>query len=112
MVTTLPFSRRIGLLQNFCTTNYYNHWKAFCHKLEKRLEEQKAQAAKLKSAFKGHVKHNIHWENKKVLEREPRDIPSKILETIHIRTLIYKLNTDKGLELDPVWNNIFTIKGS
>ena len=56
--------------------------------------------------------HNIDWEKVKVLEREPRDFPRKILEAIYIRTLNPKLNRDKGLELDPViWDKAFSHQG-
>ena len=82
--------------------------------LEKRLEEHKSKAASFKSVITEHDErskgHNIDWENVKVLEREPRDFPSKILEAIHIRTLNPKLNRDKGLELDPVWDNLLATK--
>ena len=53
-------------------------------KLEKRLAEHKSKAATSKSAIREHVEHskghNIDWENVKVLEREPKDFPRKILE--------------------------------
>ena len=48
---------------------------------------------------------NIDWENVKELEREP-----KIMEAIHIRTLNPKLNRDKGLDLDLVWDNLLATK--
>ena len=86
-------------------------------KLEKRLAEHKSKAASSKSAIREHIEcskgHNIDWENVKVLEREPKDFPRKILEAleaIHIRTLNPKLNRDKGLELDPVWDNLLATK--
>ena len=73
-------------------------------KLEKRLAEHKSKAASSKSAIREHIErskgHNIDWDNVKVLEREPKDFPRKILEAIHIRTLNPKLNRDKGLELE------------
>ena len=59
--------------------------------LGERLAEHKSTAASSKSAIRDHIErskgHNIDWENVKVLEREPRDFPRKILEAIHIRTL-------------------------
>ena len=83
-------------------------------KLEKRLAEHKSKAASSKSAIREHIErskgHNIDWDNVKVLEREPKDFPRKILEAIHIRTLNPKLNRDKGLELDPVWDNLLATK--
>ena len=45
-----------------------------------------------------------------MLEREAKDFPRKILEAIHIKTLNPKLNREKGLELDPVWDNILATK--
>ena len=80
-------------------------------KLEKRLAEHKSKAAGSKLAIREHIErcskgHNIDWENVKVLEREPKDFPRKILEAIHIRTLNQKLNRDKVLELDPVWDDL------
>ena len=54
--------------------------------------------------------HQIDWENVKVSEREPKEFYKRILEAIHIRTLIPKLNRDKGLDLDPIWDNILMPK--
>ena len=83
-------------------------------KLEKRPAEHKSKAASSKSAIREHVErskgHNIDWENVKVFKREPKDFPRKILEAIHIRTVNPKLNRDKGLELDPVWDNLLATK--
>ena len=45
-------------------------------------------------------------ENVKGLEREQIDFPRKIMEAIHTRTLNPKLNRDKGLDLNPVWDNL------
>ena len=56
-----------------------------------------------------HLKY-VDWEKVKVLDRELRNFRRKILEAIHIRTLNPKLNRDKGLELDPVWDNLLAIK--
>ena len=46
------------------------------------------------------------WDNIKVLEKEPKDFPRKVLEAIHIRKKGPNLNRDKGLDLDPVWANL------
>ena len=80
-------------------------------KLEKRLNEHKSRAAGNKSAVREHEKgskntHKIDWENVKVLEKETRDFPRKVLEAIHIRKKGPKLNRDTGLELDTVWDNL------
>ena len=50
--------------------------------------------------------HQIDWDNVKLLEREPKDFSRKVLEAIHIRTETPKLNRDKGLDLDPNWDNL------
>ncbi|XP_072043740.1 uncharacterized protein [Amphiura filiformis] len=69
-------------------------------KLEKRLTEHKSKAASFKSAIKEHIDrskgHQIDWENVKVLERESKDFPRRVLEAIHIRTKRPRLNGDKG----------------
>ena len=44
--------------------------------------------------------------NVKVLEKETKDFPRKVLEAIHIRKKGPNLNRDKGLDLDPVWDNL------
>ena len=80
-------------------------------KLEKRLSEHKFRAAGSKSAVNEHVTrsnniHQIDWDNVKVLEKEPKDFPRKVLEGIHIRKKGPNLNRDKGLDLDPVWDNL------
>ena len=80
-------------------------------KLEKRLAEHKSQSAGNKSAVHEYEKgskntHKIDWENVKVLEKETRDFPRKVLEAIHIRKKGPKLNRDTGLELDTVWDNL------
>ena len=84
-------------------------------KLEKRLSEHKSTAGRSKSAIREHVirskGHQIDWENVKVLEREPKEFSRRILEAIHIRTLKPKLNRDKGLDLDPIWDNLLMPKG-
>ena len=81
-------------------------------KLEKRLTEHKSKAASSKSAIKEHIDrskgHQIDWENVKVLERESKDFPRRVLEAIHIRTKRPRLNRDKGLDIDPVWDNLLT----
>ena len=46
------------------------------------------------------------FECDKVLEKEPKDFPRKVLEAIHIRKKGPNLNRDKGLDLDPVWDNL------
>ena len=80
------------------------------HNLEKRRAEY---CMSLKQSV--HVKRSkglIIWDNVNVLEREPRYhfFPRKILEAIYIRTLNPKLNMGKGLELDPVWDNLLATK--
>ena len=66
------------------------------------------------SAIKEHIDrskgHQIDWSSVKVLEREPKDFPRRVLEAIHIRTSKPKLNRDKGLEIDPVWDNLLAPK--
>ena len=42
--------------------------------------------------------------------REPKDFPRRVLEAIHIRTAKPRLNRDKGLEIDPVWDNLLLPK--
>ena len=84
-------------------------------KLEKRITEHKSTAASSKSAIKEHVGasgHKIDWDNIKVLDREPKDFPRRVREAIHIRKETPRLNRDKGLDLDPVWDNLlFPKKG-
>ena len=46
-----------------------------------------------------------------MLEREPKEFSRRILEAIHIRTLKPKLNRNKGLDLDPIWDNLLMPKG-
>ena len=80
-------------------------------KLEKRLSEHKSRAVGSKSAVNEHVTrsnntHQIDWDNVKVLEKEPKDFPRKVLEAIHIRKKGPNLNRDKGLDLDKVWDNL------
>ena len=79
-------------------------------KLEKRLSEHKSTAGSSKSAIREHVirskGHQIDWESVKVLELEPKGFSRRILEAIRIRTLKPKLNCDKGLDLDPNWDNL------
>ena len=80
-------------------------------KLEKRLAEHKSRAAGSKSAVNEHVTrsnstHHIDWDNVKVLQKETKDFPRKVLEAIHIRKKGPNLNRDKGLDLDPVWDNL------
>jgi len=85
-------------------------------KLEKRLNEHKSSAGSSKSAVREHVVrskgHQIDWDNVKLLEREPKDFSRKVLEAIHIRTETPKLNRDKGLDLDPIWDNLLTPRGA
>ena len=50
--------------------------------------------------------HLIEKGNVKVLEKEPKDFPKKVLEAIHIKKKGPNLNRDKGLDLDPVWDNL------
>ena len=59
-------------------------------KLENRLSEHKLRAAGSKSAVNEHVTrsnntHQIDWANVKVLEKESKDFPRKVLEAIHIK---------------------------
>ena len=49
-------------------------------------------------------------QNVNVLERESRDFPRKTWDAIHIRILNPKLNRNKCLELDPVWDNLLATK--
>ncbi len=48
----------------------------------------------------------IDWDDVKVLEKETRDFPRKVLEAIHVRKKGPNLNRDTGLELDKVWANL------
>ena len=48
---------------------------------------------------------------RKSVGKGTKDFQRKILEAIRIRTLNPKLNRDKGLELDLVWDNLLAIKG-
>ena len=80
-------------------------------KLEKRLAEHKSKAAGSKSAVQEHVKaskntHQIDWDNVKVLEKETKDFPRRVLEAIQIKKQGPSLNRDTGLEFDPVWDNL------
>ena len=47
--------------------------------------------------------NEIYWFR---LEKEPKDFPRKVLEAIHMRKKGPNLNRDKGLDLDPVWDNL------
>ena len=79
---------------------------------KKRLSEHKSRVAGSKSAVNEHVTrskntHQIDWDIINVLEKEPiKDFPRKVLEAIHIRKKGPNLNRDKGLDLDPVWDNL------
>ena len=50
--------------------------------------------------------YHIDWDNVKVLEKETKDFPRKVFEAIYIRKKGPNLNRDKGLDLDPVWDNL------
>ena len=52
--------------------------------------------------------HQIDWENIKVLDREPKEFPRRVREAIYIKKEGPRLNRDKGLDLDPVWDNLLT----
>ena len=65
----------------------------------------------VKSAVQEHVHrsknyHKIDWENVKVLEKETREFPRKVLEAIHIRRKRAKFDRDTGIKLDTVWENL------
>jgi len=80
-------------------------------KLEKRITEHKSKAASSKSAIREHVVnsgHQIDWDNIKVLDREPKEFPRRVREAIYIKKEGPRLNRDKGLDLDPVWDNLLT----
>ena len=76
-----------------------------------RFGLHKSTAGSSKFAIREHTMrskaHQIDRENVKVLEREPKEFSFRILEAIHIRTWKPKLNRDKELDLDPVWDNLF-----
>ena len=50
--------------------------------------------------------HKIDWDNVKVLEKETKDFPKKVLEAIHIRKKVPNVNRDKGLDFDPVLDDL------
>ena len=54
---------------------------------------------KLMTLFLGHNTHKIDWDNVKVLEKETKDFPWKVLEAIHIRKKGPNVNREKGLDL-------------
>ncbi len=92
-----------------CSTCEASYIGESSRKLEKRLAEHKSKAAGNKSAVQEHVhrsknSHKIDWENVKVLEKETRDFPRKVLEAIHIRKKGPNLNRDSGLVFDTVWD--------
>ena len=57
--------------------------------------------------IEGQQRTQYRLGKRKSIEKRTRDFPRKILEAIQIMILNPKLNRDKGLELDPVWDNLY-----
>ena len=86
---------------------FLNCESVYIRETGRKLENHKSRAAESKSVVNEHVTrsnnaHQIDWDNVKVLEKETKDFPRKVLEAIHIRKKGPNLNRDKGLDLDPV----------
>ena len=93
----------VYIVTPFTLEKLAENWKKDC--------QNKSRATGSKSAVNEHVTrsnnaHQINWNNVKVPENEPKDFPRKVLEAIHIRKKGPNLNRDKGLDLNPVWDNL------
>ena len=77
--------------------------------LGKRIKEHCSQRKSSTSAVSEHLKscnHNIQQDQVKILAKESRDFPRRVLAAIYIRQQKPNLNRDQGLDLDPVWDPI------
>ena len=77
----------------------------------RKLESKLASS---KSAIREHIErskgHGNDWENAKLLERGQEIFQGKSWKPSISGLLNPKLNRDRGLELDPVWNNLLATK--
>ena len=94
----------VNIVTPFTLERLAENWK-------KWLSEHESRAAGSKSAVNEHVTrsnntHQIDWDIVKVLEKEPKNFPRKVLEAIHIRKKGPNLNRDTRLDLNPVWDNL------